>query len=329
MIDFYARESHHREHALAIYEKMPISHRGVITNDILGCLNEYVAVFSFGDLKVASRAGKKIIFCEHGAGQYYNTVHGSYAGSLEYRENVVLRLSPNEIHAKKEREVLKCPVVVVGMPKLDKYHKLRLMRLRTKRHPTIAISFHWDCRVCPETRSAYRTYLRALPRLGRDYETLGHAHPRLWQSIRGFYPANSIKPVQDFDEIVRRADIYICDNSSTIFEFAYTGKPVILLNCPHYRKDVEHEGNVRFWKHANMGYQANNAIDLFDAIQKTIESPLLEAQEEAVKAVCTFTDGKCGERAVQAILSVLNSKNLDANNTSGVSYNKENNTRGS
>ena len=57
------------------------------------------------------------------------------------------------------------------------------------------------------------------------------------EAIR-FYEAHGIEYVPDFDDVLRRADVYACDNSSTLYEFASTGRPVVVLNAPWYR-----------WKH--------------------------------------------------------------------------------
>jgi len=266
--------------------------------------NEIVACFCYGDLKQVSILGKKAIFGDHGIGMFYNTTHPSYAGSTEHRECVILRLSPNEIHAKKEREVLTCPVEVIGVPKMDKWHYLREQsRQHIRRRPTIAISFHWDCMVVPETRSAYRFYFRILRQLADSFpeQIIGHAHPRIWGLMQRIYRSCGIRSVEKFEDVMKQADIYICDNSSTIFEFAYLKKPVILLNQPMYRRNVEHEGNPRFWRMAGMGEQVNTPEEIFTAIQKTIDNPRWEETEKAVEEMFVFLDGKSSKRSADII----------------------------
>ncbi len=160
-VDFFSREIHHIEHAMAIYKALPKEYQGIFTDKISELKSDVVAVFSFGDLKIVDGLGKKIIYSEHGTGFFYNNIHPSYAGSVQHRENVILRLVPNERIAAREREVLKCPVEIVGVPKMDKYaNKI----FKEKKSLTVAISFHWDCHVNPETRSAfyfYRNYFKA------------------------------------------------------------------------------------------------------------------------------------------------------------------------
>src|SRR5690606_19702269 len=91
--------------------------------------------------------------------------------------------------------------------------------------PVIAISFHWNCAVSFETRPAWRHYRRALPHLARRFRILGHGHPRMLSRLRSSYERLGIEVVPDFDEVCRRADLYVCDGVSTLYEFASTGRP--------------------------------------------------------------------------------------------------------
>lgn len=305
-VDFFAREQHHKEHAFAIYEKMPEYARGdFITDPRL--LKGLTAVFCFRDLKETKRRGLPAIFSEHGVGMFYNVEHPSYAGSLAGRDNVVLRLSPNETHASREREILKCPVEIVGVPKLDKFFgKIKYCRKYQKRK--VAFSFHWDCGVTWATRSSYSYYISHLSDLKEKYDVYGHGHPRIIGRLRRYYVAQGIKIKQEFSDVLKDCDVYVADNSSTIYEFAFFDKPVVLLNCPAYDKTREEPGCPRFWKWANIGPQVDNYHQLGEAIEEAIKNfddvyrPRIQ---EMKKDVFTFTDGKCSERAVEVILKYL------------------------
>jgi hypothetical protein len=302
-LQFFAREIHHRRHAKAIADKFELP----VEDDIKKITADYVVVFSYADLKLVDELGKKIIFSDHGTGFYYNEEHPSYAGSLLHRENVVLRLSPNESHAEMERKILKCPIVVVGLPKLDKY---ATKGYRLKRHcPRVAISFHFDCKVNPETRTSFGFFKPALPLLKGQFKVLGHGHPRLIDRIQHHYKVYGIPIKRSFeDEILEQADVYVCDNSSTIFEWLITKKPVVLLNPPFYRKAVEHKGNPRFWRHSGIGPLCEDPNDLPRCINYAIQhhKDYLPNIEEARKEVLSFLDGKCADRAYQAINNLIN-----------------------
>lgn len=308
-VDCIAREPHHEKHVRAVWDKLPEYMRGRFFSDphaLAASPNEHVLCAAYGDLKEVSHQKKKAIYMEHGAGFYYNVKHASYAGSTEHRECVVLRLSPNERHAAKERAMLSCPVEIVGVPRMDQWAN-RPVRLNRKHQLVVAVSFHFDATVCPETRSAWRYYIDGLAPLAAKYKVLGHAHPRIFRKLRGTYARLGIKPVEDFDEVLQKADIYVCDNSSSTFEFAFTGKPVILMNCPYYRKWVTHEGNPRFWEYADIGYNTEKPSELIPAVEWTYANWHMgqERQREIIRAIYSYTDGKCGERAATAIMKHL------------------------
>lgn len=307
LIDFFAREPHHKEHALAIYNALPPELKGdFIVNP--ADLKRLTAVFCYKDLKAAGRAGVKTIYSDHGAGFYFNTEHPSYAGSTAFRDSIVLRLSPNENHAKKEREVLDCPVEVIGVPKLDKYFKtVKPVLDRPYKRKKVAVSFHWDCKVNWATSSAYRYYIDHLWRLTDKYEVIGHGHPRIINKLAKYYQKQGIKVVTDFGYILKNADVYINDSSSTLFEFAAMNKPVVLLNCPNYNKLENHEGCPRFWKHANIGPQVDTPDQLLPAVEEALNNRgrYLPQQRIATEEIFSFTDGECAQRAVQSIIKHL------------------------
>ena len=296
-ITFFAREKHHITHAQAIAR--------AFGQDVVSSLNDvkgdYVCVFSFGDLKDVNQLGIPIIFCEHGVGMFYNEEHASYAGSMKSRENVCLRLSPNKTHADKERETLDCPVEVIGVPKLDKFAN-RNWRVNYDK-PTVAISFHFNCFVNQETRSSFKYFEKIIPELAKEFNLIGHAHPRLMLEIESFYRKHKIRIIKDFEEVLELADVYCIDNSSTIFEWCISGKPIVLLNPPYYRKDVEHKGNPRFWKFSDIGPLCEKPEDLVKCIKEATQNhgKYIKRIREATQEVLTFTDGKCAERAVEAI----------------------------
>lgn len=264
-------------------------------------------VASIGDTLVGRRLGyTRFIFMEHGAGQAYTDKitlarHPSYAGGKD-REDTVAFLVPNEYAANLWRQSYpKTRVEVIGCPKLD-----TLPARVGGAEPVVAISFHWPAFLCPEAGTAFGYYRDALPGLGRAFQTIGHAHPKAdWgQRMSRYYADAGIPFVEDFDEVCRRADLYIVDNSSTLFEFAATGRPVVVLNSPEYRRNVNH--GLRFWEAADVGVQVERAEGLVAAIGEALkDAPARqEARENALGIVYAHRSG-AAERAALVIEETL------------------------
>lgn len=321
-VDAFASLPHYEAHIKPIYDKLPEEIKGKFCRtpqEMYLSDSQHVLVCSFADLRYINPTKKTAILSEHGLGFFYNEEHESYAGSRAGRHSVILKLSPNELNAAKERETIKkTPVVVVGVPKMDEWYKERNTFMdtfrdvvRTKKR-VVCISFHWDCKVSPESRSAYLSYVEFLERFKgmcdfKGVELIGHAHPKIMETMVPYYEKAGIPVEKDWNDVMRKADVYMCDNSSTIFEFAYLRKPVVLINAPTYRRKVEHLGNPRFWRNSNIGPVVNDPDDLYVALELAWYGHLgyLEAIDRAVETVFTFTDGKCTERAVQAIKDVI------------------------
>lgn len=235
-------------------------------------------VASYGDIKVGRRLGYgPFTFIEHGAGQSYagdpawrhSAISGSYAGGPD-RADVELFLVPNEHSAGRWRAAYPdARIELVGCPRLDSLPR------RVPGPPTIAISFHWETphSLGPEAQTALGDYQPVLPDLAAAFNVIGHAHPKSdWpQRMERIYARAGIPFVADFDDVCRQADLYICDNSSTIFEFAATGRPVVLLNSRWYRKHIEH--GLRYWEAATVGMQVDKPAQLVETVQLTLLDP--------------------------------------------------------
>lgn len=175
--------------------------------------------------------------------------------------------------------------------------------------PTVAFTWHWQYADYPEGTSALPHYREAVESLAADperpYDLLGHAHPRAWAEVDPWYRAIGIEAVASDAEVFARADVLVADTSSLLYEFASLDRPVVVLNAPWYRRDVDHGG--RFWEHADVGIQVDEPDDLADAIARSLTDPPAVAQRrrEIVAAVYSRVDGTASARAVDAIHSVI------------------------
>ena len=264
-------------------------------------------VASIGDTLVGRRLGyRRFVFMEHGAGQAYTDRvalpgHPSYAGGKD-REDTIAFLVPNEYAARLWRKAYPdARVEVIGCPRLD-----TLPARQPGPGPVVAISFHWPAFTCPEAGTAFGYYKSALPSLAKAFTTIGHAHPKAdWgRRMAARYTEAGIPFVEDFDDVCRQADVYVVDNSSTLFEFAATGRPVVVLNSPEYRRNVNH--GLRFWDAAQVGVNVDRAGDLNNGIALALEDPFLvaAAREDALGIVYAHRSG-AAERAAKVIEEVL------------------------
>lgn len=239
---------------------------------------------------------RRLAFMEHGVGpNYEGRPHLPY----DRRIALVLTTAAQEpVH----RPLYGDAVHVIGCPKLDAYHGRRWRRHKT---PVVAVSHHWDQRTYPETRSAWPWDAPGWERViasGR-YRVLAHKHPGDPREIEPWFAERGVEFVPRFSDIMERADVYVCDNSSTMYEFASTGRPVVCLNPPWYRRKVDF--GVRFWSHL-----PGPCCDSPRALPRVIEQVLDESQHARAARVATaravygHLDGRAAERAA-ALLTAL------------------------
>lgn len=265
-------------------------------------------VTSIGDIKVGRRLGyRRFAFMEHGAGQAYIgdrdviARHPSYPGGAD-REDVELFLCPNEYSADLWRRAYSARVEIVGCPRLDELPRRNESDYPTS--PVVAVTFHWPARVIPEADTALGDFAPILPELASRFEVIGTCHPKADWPIRmeRVYRRAGIPFAADFDEVCRRADLLVFDNTSAGFEFAATGRPVVVLNAKRYRRRVIHGG--RFWTWADVGIQVDQAEDLGDAIAEALEdAPERRQERERVLGLVYAHRSGAAARAAAAVAS--------------------------
>lgn len=269
-----------------------------------------VLVASWGDLKRARQLGaSRLAFMEHGAGQSYGGephnptppprkwcvhCHPSYAGGLD-RYDVSLTLVPNDHAAGRWRaQYPDMDVRIVGCPKLDSLPH----REGGDAAPVVALSAHFNASIgCPEADSGWWYYRDLVPALAKRFRLIGHGHPRFADRIRPWFERAHVPFVEDFADVCRQADLYATDNSSTLFEFAATGRPVVVINAPQYRRAARH--GLRYWEAAHVGVNATPAT-LAGAIDRALTEDHSAARKDALGIVYAYRSG-AAERAADAL----------------------------
>lgn len=279
----YASHQHYADHIAPVAALLPA--------DL-----DVALVAGHGDVVHARREGhKRIVLLQHGAGQSYSTDHSHYPGG-KGNDAVGLFLTPNEHSADRWRRAYPLtPAVAVGSPRLDTLPT----RSPLRPYPVVAITFHFDLYLYPETQSAFAWHLPALRELAETFTVIGTSHPR--RDMTHTYAKLGIEYVPDFREVCRRADVLAFDNTSAGFEFAATGRPVVVMDAPWYRREADH--GLRFWEASDVGTRAEVPSDLVPAIQRALERRPedIAAREDALESVYTYRYG-AAQRAADSIM---------------------------
>jgi hypothetical protein len=320
------------EHAIrkGISDVVPL--RSTSLNNSIACAPDGTSpllVAAYGDLQMAQRRSpqRPYIMMEHGVGLTPAKAHAGYAGGTGRRTRVGLFLAPNDfIRAKTARAIPGVPQVVIGTPKLDKWALTPSLTLtpspspdpgetvrdkgRGEQKPVVCISFHWNGeQVSKEASNAFMHYRDVLDELARvdDFKLIGHGHPKYMWFLEQEYQARGIEVVHDFEEVMERADLYVNDCSSTMYEFCVTGKPVVILNAPWFDRNAKL--GIRFWDYTDIGPQVEAPSELLSAISSQLSAPQEYActRNKMVHDLYPFL-GCSAQRAAGAILGFAGGK---------------------
>lgn len=250
-IDMVSSESHYQSHMLPIFERLPDHLRGNVLpmtepgHAVRPPMGRIAMVAGWQD--VAPLRGQcPMIYVEHGAGQtYVDAAHDpSYSGSGGRRHQGVLGfIAPNDDVAERWTTA---PAVAVGCPKMDKW-----LDQPVPDGAAVCFAWHWEGTAAPEARSAWPHYADDMLEIAARYRAMGcsvffHEHPKWRGKMNRIAESLDIEVLYTDEEVFRRASVLMVDNSSLAYEFALLGRPVVSLNAPWYRHDVEH--GLRFWE---------------------------------------------------------------------------------
>lgn len=247
--------------------------------------------------RVAGRA----VYVNHGVGQSWRDRNGRLlpTGVGGPRPGVLLFLTPGPHATSVTLEANPgANVVETGPAKLDPW-----LGTQALEPDLLVVSTHWDHRVVPEARTALPLYLPSLKSLG--VRVALHAHPRIRRWVEPQAAGLGLEFIPTFDEVLARAAVYATDCSSTLFEFAAIGRPVVVLNAPSYRRGHSH--GLRFWEAASVGVQVNDPSELRDVVHRAFQDPpeVRAGREAGLRLAYAPLDGRATERAAAAIVALL------------------------
>ena len=275
-------QPHYLRHVESVFKHLPDEIKGSIINVKQRQLRstpyeDVVMVGGYYDIHAAPK--NRVIYVEHGAGQAYSgdkraSEHPCYHGG-RHPNNVIGYISPRQDVA----ESWSAPGFAAGCPAVE--------GIVRKPSNIAVITFHWDARaVCEEARSAANHYHSRLEMMvqhlqSQGFQFVGHWHPKDNRGKRRWLKMG-LPVVEDVDEILSKASLLIADNTSLMYEAALCGIPVVALNAPWYRREVEH--GLRFWSHVP-GWQIDSPEQFLETDFRTYVDNDLSANErnEAVR----------------------------------------------
>lgn len=322
-VDIIATRHHYADHMRGVWECLPDGMRGVVYGGEaaasglagpVGALRDagrdpsrFVLVSGQPDLaRLRHRTG---IFMEHGCGQSYGGSkrdrvaerHPAHPGGRA-RDKAAVFLAPNRYAADRDAAAYpKARVEVIGSPRLA---ALQSIPHEPTDPPTVCVSTHWHAQLCRESGSAWGAFHDGFADLARSgtYRVIGHAHPRIFRSLVKPYRAMGIEPVASFEEVLRRASVYVIDNSSSLYEWAALRGPTVVLDAPWWRTDVEH--GLRFWDAADVGPRIGDAAGLSVAVESALRNDPWPGAEEILERVFPPVEDPAG-RAADIIADVV------------------------
>lgn len=322
MIDATARLVHYFDHLAPVWRALPDDVRGDfhVPPDLidhatrLGVLaTPYVdtvpwrgdgpiLVAASQDLRRTAGLDRPVAYLPHGVGQSFVTSRGTrrrgYAGGAGF-DDVNLFLAPNDRNADLWRAAYPgARVVVTGCPKLGG----RAREAGPRGHLVVA-SFHWLCGIgIPEAGSAWRQYRPHLHGIAARHEFALHAHPRIRDLVSAEADRLGVEFIEGFDEVLDRGAVYVNDCSSTLYEFAAYGGPVVVLNSRTFRRHINH--GLRFWDLADVGVNVDRPTDLDAAITAALEdAPQVAARRREVSREL-YPHDDAAERAAAALVGL-------------------------
>ncbi|MEE9178798.1 MAG: hypothetical protein V3U46_10260 [Acidimicrobiia bacterium] len=297
-IDAFASQPHYFDHLKPIWDALD-AEGTLFVGPGAGRPGERVAalmpngvptiVAGYPDLKRIR--GRPAIFVEHGIGENYGEYHSHYSGGSG-RETIKLFLCPNEHVAEANRRYA-VPSVVVGSPWTESLPKRQIEVLE---RPKVVVSFHWDCRVFAQTKTALYHY-QPFFSSWRDLDIMGHAHPRIASRAERLFAAAGIGFIREFRDVVSWADVYAVDNSSTLFEAKAVGLDVVVLDAPHYPPE---DTGFRFWKYADIGPRIQTGDQLPEAVLQANYNRVSYDATEMITEIFGAIEGSAA-RAAKAI----------------------------
>ena len=262
-----------------------------------------------------------------GLGKLVNIGHGTICKGWFYSRNKIsqrencadLICVPGTIHKERLEGHVYKPIVVTGMPKLDKcfnkslnYHDLMHKFKLDPEHKTVLLAptFNAEFSIIPYLQNAdvskiFPNFVNLIVKLH------GVSDPSIKRQFEGLKAINHnvyIADSYDTDELFFVADLLISDVSSVIYEYLSLDKPILLFDSPKQREYINfNEGDLE-WEFRNVGIRFSDVERLPQMIYKVFTSNEDFNFQHIARQFISVTDGSSCEKVVESALAMLEQK---------------------
>jgi hypothetical protein len=245
------------------------------------------------------------VLVNHGAGQTYaGADHPSYVGGPAHEAADLFLVARPELAEIELAHYPRARAVSVGCPKLDAWRKIPKPN---NMNAVVAVTFHWDAHIgVPEAGSAWRTWRDTIAELARRTgQVIGHAHPRAARELAPWWESIGVEYVADPEDLLRRCDCLVLDNSSLGFEWAALDRPTVWLDDASWDPHAEH--GLRFGEELPgprlAASYAGDVGELVDAINQSLRYFVLARAAVARRVYQPLWGGS--QVAAQAVLDLI------------------------
>jgi hypothetical protein len=294
MIGMLGSQSSYRDHMRPVWDALEPEERGcwAESQSGIGPASTWLDA-SQRDFTALRRFGVKRVHMEHGVGlQWYP------ARQVQQLQQADAIAAPNDWIADRFKErSRRLRVEVIGTPKMD----LLVQDSRTvdRDSQTVAVALHWTG-VLRQQSTSLDAWRPMIEELAGEREVLGHAHPKIRKVAERFYGELGIEFVPAFEDVCSRANLYLCDHGSTLYEWSALDREVVLLRRPGHQAQIPQASGLLWENHSGIGPELNLGGSLRAALEAAAEPSYREARQEASAALYPYI-GTATQRAVDLL----------------------------
>jgi tetratricopeptide (TPR) repeat protein len=259
-----------------------------------------------------------------GLGKIVNIGHGTISKGwffsrqkISQRENCAdLICVPGTIHKQRLEQQVYKPILVSGMPKLDRCFNKSLNREEILRKwgfnmeqkvVLLAPTFNEEFSILPylaqcDLKKIFPDFINLIVKLhGVSDDSLKKLFTGLSSENRKVHIADSY----DTDEVFFVADLLISDVSSVIFEFLSLNKPILIFDSPKQKSYINYDETDLEWEYRDVGYRFDNVEKLPGLIFKVLTSNKSDQNRDIAEKFISVTDGTSTEKVIKAAFKLL------------------------